>query len=164
MSIDESEIKAVAYVLQLDHDGKSVEQVAEECIKALHSLHKTAVRQSMGPLVVGECFRTAYGGPYIVAWNGHQYSWLINKTDTRGLITHSDSRVWRWREPARITDGVRIKATTNADGHEVGDMFMIEGKPFPAVSVCMNGVLVDDNGEPFAISNDEIERFYRKVG
>jgi len=164
----DSEIKAVVHVLTLDHEGKSVEDVAAECIKALRTLEGTAVRQSMGPLVIGEVFRTpVFKNPLIVAWQNSSYTWLVTKDDTYGWITSDPFKNWHYREPARITDAVRTKALTNVDGHQAGDMFIdTHGDTHIVACTCKGGVLFfsERYSAPFAESNDSLKRFYKKVG
>ena len=163
----ESEVKAVTYVLEQDHEGKSSAQVAELCIKALDDVRSTIWRPVGGPLHLGDLFKGAINAAQIhyVAWIGkmgsRERAWIVTQTSEFGWIGHPGHEQWSWRKPATLKDMSKI--TDNVDGHKVGDMFMYGVELMEVVAVSPRSALVADGDFIFPIPNSDLGRFYRKV-
>lgn len=167
----EPEIKAVAYVLEQDHTGKSTADVARACIKALDDLRSTIYRAASGPLKRGETFKGLTSSKVnYVAWIGDMgesiRAWIVTEESDYGWFSHPNHEQWRWRKPSTVRDITRF--TVNKDGHLPGDVFTIDWGGgnlgiCTAVAVAPASVLTEANGIIIPIGNWELEKFYKKV-
>lgn len=124
-----SEVDAVEYVLNREDwpDGTTSFEVATAAIKALDAVRSTTWRPLGGPLIEGTAFKSHYlSKTQLVAWigrgkpDGPELVWCVFDGAEHGIVTASLSPFWQWTAPARMSDQVRSRITTNKLGLEVG--------------------------------------------
>lgn len=130
-----SEVDAVEHVLNRDDwpEGTTSFEVAAAAIKALDAVRSTTWRPLGSPLSVGMAFKSHYfSKTQLVAWIGEREpggptcAWVIFDGADHGIVTPSLSPFWGWTAPARLSDTVRTRLTTNKLGLKVGNKLHLD--------------------------------------
>ena len=176
-----SEFDAVEHVLNRDDwpEGVTSQHVATEAIKALDAVRSSTWRPLGSPLKVNDTFKSHYfSKTQVVGWIGREVQgegpelvWFISDGTEHGLITHLFSPFWRWSAPARMSDKVLERLTTNKLGLKVGNKIRLTAigsrmidpnHEYKVLATAEKCVLVMERQTRgiWALDNSVLERFY----
>lgn len=171
-----SEVEAVEYVLNRDDwpDGTTSFEVATAAIKALDAVRSTTWRPLGGPLTEGTAFKSHYlSKTQLVAWigrgepDGPELVWCIFDGAEHGMVTGSLSPFWQWTAPARMSDQVRSRLTTNKLGLKVGTKLRLDDShQYKVLATAERCALIMERYTRtiWAESNSVFQRFYTWEG
>ena len=171
-----SETDAVEYVLNREDwpEGTTSFEVATAAIKALDAVRSTTWRPLGGPLVEGMTFKSHYlSKTQLVAWigrgepEGPELVWLISDGSEHGHVTTRLSPFWRWTAPARMSDTVKTRLTTNKLGLEVGNkLHLDDAHHYKVVATAEKCLLMVErySRTVWAESNSVLDRYYTWEG